>query len=115
MGNITYQLLFGRKYLSSDKLAVANIRKLGRRWRRILEKALSQSIHRRYDTYETMLRDVKRASNRNKRMAIASLPFLLLLVLIGSYFTYERYHQYKIMTSPAWQAIKSLLDIVNKT
>jgi hypothetical protein len=115
LGNITYQLLFGRKYLSSDKLAVANIRKLGRRWRRILEKALSQSIHRRYDTYETMLRDVKRASNRNKRMAIASLPFLLLLVLIGSYFTYERYHQYKIMTSPAWQAIKSLLDIVNKT
>lgn len=115
LGNITYQLLFGRKYVSSDKLAVASIKKLGRRWRGILEKALSQNIDRRYDTYETMLRNVKRALNRNKRAAVASLPFLLLLVLIGSYFAYERYHRHKIMTSPAWQAIKSLLDIVSKT
>jgi serine/threonine protein kinase len=115
LGNITYQLLFGREYEASDEIAAANIRKLVRRWRKILEKALSQNIDRRYDTYETMLRDVSRALNRNKRVAIASIPFLLLLALIGGYFAYERYHQYKIMTSEAGQAIKSFLDIVDKT
>ena len=115
LGNITYQLLFGRKYEPSDKVAAANIRKLGRRWRKILDKALSRNIDYRYDTYETMLRDVRKASSRNKRVAIASIPFLLLLVVIGSYFAYERYHEYKIMTSEAGQAIKSFLDIVNRT
>lgn len=115
LGNITYQLLFGRKYEPNDKVAAANIRKLGRGWRKILDKALSQNLDYRYDTYETMLRDVKKASSRNKRVAIASIPFLLLLVVIGSYFAYERYRKYKIMTSEAGQAIKSFLDIVNKT
>ncbi len=115
LGNITYQLLFGRKYEPSDKVAAANIRKLTRRWRKILDKALSHNLDYRYDTYETMLRAVKKASSRNKRVAIASIPFLLLLVIIGSYFAYERYHEYKIMTSEAGQAIKSFLDIVNKT
>jgi hypothetical protein len=115
LGNITYQLLFGRKYEPGDKVADANIRKLGRRWRKTLEKALSQDIGHRYDTYQTMLRDVKKASNRNKRAAIASIPFLLLLVVIGSYFAYERYHKYRIMTSEAGQAIKSFLDIVDRT
>jgi hypothetical protein len=40
LGNITYQLLFGRKYEPSDKVVAANIRKLSRRWRKILDKAL---------------------------------------------------------------------------
>jgi hypothetical protein len=62
-----------------------------------------------------MLRDVRRALNRNKRVAVASIPFLLLLAVIGSYFAYERYRRHKIMTSEAGQAIKSFLDIVNKT
>jgi len=130
LGNITYQLLFGRKYQPSDRVAAVNIRKLGRRWRKILEKALtctcatcgevttgagSRNIDCRYDTYEAMLRDVRKASSRNKRVAIASIPFLLLLVVIGSYFAYERYHEYKIMTSEAGQAIKSFLDIINRT
>ena len=115
LGNITYQLLFGRKYEPSDKVAAANIRKLGRRWRKILDKALSQNLDYRYDTYEAMLRDVRKASSRNKRVAIASIPFLLLLVVIGSYLAYERYRKYKIMTSEAGQAIESFLDIVNKT
>ncbi len=115
LGNITYQLLFGRKYEPSDKVAAANIRKLGRRWRKVLDKALSRNLDYRYDTYETMLRGVKKASSRNKRVAIASIPFLLLLVVIGSYLAYERYHEYKIMTSEAGQAIKSFLDIVNRT
>ena len=123
LGNITYQLLFGRKYEPSPRGllrkpaagAAANIRKLGRRWRKILDKALSRNIDYRYDTYETMLRDVRKSSSRNKRVAIASIPFLLLLVVIGSYFAYERYHEYKIMTSEAGQAIKSFLDIVNRT
>ncbi|MHC4462257.1 MAG: hypothetical protein ACYS8Y_03870 [Planctomycetota bacterium] len=115
LGSITYQLLFGRKYESDDKVSVANIRELGRRWRKILEKALNRNIDHCYDTYETMLRDVGKALNRNRRVAIASIPFLLLLVVIGSYFAYERYRRNKIMTSEAGQAIKSFLDIVNKT
>lgn len=115
LGNITYQLLFGRKYEPSDRVAAVNIRKLGRRWRKILDKALSRNLDYRYDTYETMLRGVRKSSSRNKRVAIASIPFLLLLVVIGSYLAYERYHEYKIMTSEAGQAIKSFLDIVNKT
>jgi hypothetical protein len=115
LGNITYQLLFGGKYQPNDEVATANIRKLGRRWQKTLEKALSQNIDYRYGTYEAMLQDVRRASNRNKRVAIASIPFLLLLVVIGSYFAYERYRRYKIMTSEAGQAIESFLDIVNGT
>jgi hypothetical protein len=62
-----------------------------------------------------MLQDIRGASNRNKRVAIASIPFLLILALIGSYFAYQRYHQYKIMTSEAGQSIESFLDIVNET
>lgn len=115
LGSIAYQLLFGRKYEPSDKLAVTNIGKLSGRWRKILERALSQDIDSRYDKYEIMLRDVSRALNRNKRVAIASIPFLLLLVLIASYLGYERYRQHKIMTSEAGQAIESFLQIINKT
>lgn len=52
LGNIAFQLLFGRKYLSSDKLSVENISELGRRWRKVLERALSEDATGRYDTYE---------------------------------------------------------------
>jgi hypothetical protein len=73
LGNITYQLLFGRKYEVNDTVAIANVNKLARRWRKILEKALSQNIDSRYDGYETLLADVTRALNRNKRAAVASI------------------------------------------
>ena len=115
LGNIAFQLLFGRKYLSSDKLSVANIRELGRRWRKVLERALSEDAAGRYETYEKMLSDIRKASNRNKRVAIASVPFLIVLAVIAGYFSYERYREHKIMTSEAGQAIKNFLDIVNET
>ena len=115
LGNITYQLLFGRKYEAIDKLAAVNIKKLSRRWRKILEKALGQNSEYHYDRYATIKRDVNKALNRNKRLAVASIPFWLLLILITSYYSYEKYHEHKIMTSEAGQAIKSFLDIVNKT
>ena len=115
LGNLAYQLLFGRKYVSSDKLSVANIRELGRRWRKVLEGALSEDVAGRYETYEKMLSDIRKASNRNKRVAIASVPFLIVLAIIAGYFSYERYREHKIMTSEAGQAIKNFLDIVNET
>jgi len=115
LGNTIYQLLFGRKYLPSDKVAATNIRKLAGRWRKILDRALTQNIEQRYDTYEAMLVDTKKTLNRNKRAVVAAIPFLIVLVAIAGYFGYERYHRYKIMTSEAGQAIESFLDIVNKT
>jgi hypothetical protein len=62
-----------------------------------------------------MLRDLRSASNRNKRVAVASIPFLLLLLAVAAYFAYKEYHRYKIMTSGAGQAIESFLEIVNRT
>jgi hypothetical protein len=115
LGDLAFQLLFGRKYVSSDKLSAVNIRELGRRWRKVLEGALSEDAAGRYDTYEKMLSDIRKASNRNKRLAIASVPFLIVLAVIAGYFSYERYREHKIMTSEAGQAIKKFLDIVNKT
>ncbi|MHC4478951.1 MAG: hypothetical protein ACYTEL_25265 [Planctomycetota bacterium] len=115
LGDVTYQLLFGRKYHSSDQVAAANIKKLPRRWRKTLSQALSQDLACRYETYDAMLVDVRKALNRNKRLAVASVPFLLVLAFIGSYFAYERYHRHQIMTSPASQVIERFLDIVNKT
>ncbi|MHC4536480.1 MAG: hypothetical protein ACYS6K_21225, partial [Planctomycetota bacterium] len=115
LGNLAFQLLFGRKYVSSDKVSAANLRELGRRWRRVLEGALSEDAAGRYDTYEKMLSDIRKASNRNKRVAIASVPFLIVLAVIAGYFSYERYREHKIMTSEAGQAIKDFLDIVNET
>ena len=115
LGNITYQLLFGRKYESSDDVARANIRKLAGRWRKILEKALSEDIERRYSTYERMLQDVRKSASRNRRMAVASTPFLLLAVVIAGYLGYEKYREHRIMTSDTGQAIKSFLEIVTET
>ena len=62
-----------------------------------------------------MLSDIRKASNRNKRLAIASVPFLIVLAVIAGYFSYERYREHKIMTSEAGQAIKNFMDIVNET
>jgi hypothetical protein len=115
LGDLAFQLLFGRKYLSSDKLSVSNIRGLGGRWRKVLERVLSEDAAGRYDTYEQMLSDIRKASNRNKRLAIASVPFLIVLAIIAVYFSYERYREYKIMTSEAGKAIEDFLEIVNKT
>ena len=115
LGNIIYQLMFGRKYQSGGKAAEADIKTLSRRWKKVLTKSLNRDINGRYDNYEAMLRDVKKALNRNKRAAVASIPIWIVLAIIGGYFAYERYHQHKIMTSEAGQAIKQFLDIVNKT
>lgn len=115
LGDLAFQLLFGRKYVSSDKLSAANKRELGGRWRKVLERALSEDAAGHYDTYEQMLSDIMKASNRNKRLAIASVPFLIVLVIIAGYFSYERYREYKIMTSEAGKAIENFLEIVNKT
>ncbi len=115
LGNLAFQLLFGRKYVPSDKVSAANIRELGRRWRSILEKTLNDKAAERYDTYENILRDIRKASNRNKRLAIASVPFMIVLAVFAGYFGYERYREHKIMTSEAGQAIENFLEIVNKT
>ena len=115
LGNLAFQLLFGRKFVSSDKRSAANIRELARRWRKVLEKALSENVAERYDTYENMLRNIRKASNRNKRLAVASVPFLIVLAVIGGYFGYERYREHKIMTSEAGKAIENFLEIVNET
>ena len=115
LGNMVYQLLFGRKYELGDEVAATNIKKLGRRWRNILDKMLNRSADCRYDTYEAMLLDSGKALNRNKRIAIGSVQFLLLLAVLAGYLAYEEYHKHKIMTSEAGQAIESFLEIVNQT
>jgi len=115
LGNITYQLLLCRKYDSNDDRAKKDIKGLGRRWQNTLEKALEQDIERRYDTYGAMQMDITKALRRNKRIAAMCTPFLIILVIIACYFAYERYHEHKIMTSEAGQAIKSFLEIIDKT
>ena len=115
LGDLAFQLLFGRKYVSSDKLSASNIRELGGRWRKVMERALSEDTAGRYDTYEKMLSDIRTASNRNKQLAIASVPFLIVLAVIAGYFSYERYREHKIMTSEAGKAIENFLEIVNET
>ena len=94
---------------------MADIGTFAKRWRKILEKALGRTADKSYGSYESMLRDVKKALNRNRRAAVASIPFWLILVIIGSYFAYEQYHRHKIMTSEAGQAIEQFLEVINKT
>jgi hypothetical protein len=101
LGSTAYQLLFGRKYQAGDKAAETNIGKLAGRWRKILEKALTQGAEGGYEEYETMLQDVRKSLNRNKRIAVSSIPVWAVLVLVGSYFAYNEYHQYRIMNSEA--------------
>lgn len=115
LGTMCYQLLFARKYGTGDKIALENITSLPRRWRRVLNKTLSEDQENRYHDYGAMLNDVRRALNRNRRTAIASIPVLVILILILGYQAYGRYHRHKIMTSEAGQAIESFLEIVNKT
>lgn len=119
LGEIAYHLLFGRKYHRSDKAAVANIKKLGSRWRTLLNKSLSPSLDVRYNSYEAMLRDVNRSLTRNKRIAIAITPMITLALIAGLYFGVNKYIEYhetqKIMNSDAGKIIKSFLDIIDKT
>jgi hypothetical protein len=115
LGTIAYHLLFGQKYNLSDNTAVVNIRKLGARWRIVLDKALDTSLEARYESYEAMLHGIKRMLSRNKRIAITISPFVALLVISGAVLGYQQYHRYQIMTSEAGQAIQNYLDIVNKT
>ena len=51
----------------------------------------------------------------DKRIAIDIAPLIVLLLIVGGLCGYRQYHRYQIMTSEAGQAIKSFLDIVNKT
>jgi hypothetical protein len=115
LGTMCYQLLFARKYVAGEKTALENITSMPRRWRRVLNKTLSQDQENRYQDYGAMLNDLRRALNRNRRTAIASIPVWVILILILGYQAYGRYHRHKIMTSQAGQAIESFLEIVNKT
>ena len=115
LGGLAYQLLFGEKYRLSDSIAVVNIRKLSAKWRTVLEKALSPSLEERYESYESMLRDIERALSRNKRIAMAITPLVVLLLMAGGLFGYRQHHRHQIMTSEAGQAVKNFLDIVDKT
>jgi len=115
LGDISYQLMFGRKYDSGEDHAKENIKGLGKRWRNTLKKAFEQDIEHRYDTYSAMQMDVTKALRRNKRIATMCAPFLIIVMIIACYFAYERYHEHKIMTSEAGQAIESFLEIIDKT
>ena len=119
LGEIAYQLLFGRKYHRSDNVAAANIRKLSSKWRTILDKALSPSLNVRYNSYEAMFRDVHKSLTRNKRIAIGVTPLIALALIAGLCFGINKYIEYKetkeIMSSEAGQAIESFLNIIDKT
>ncbi len=113
LGGITYQLIFGRQFEVDDETCSTQMAKLSKRWRRILARALSRDPQQQYQTYEVMLRDLKKASSRNRRAAVASIPFIVLIAAAGGYAGYERYREHRIATSEAGQAIKSFLDIVS--
>lgn len=115
LGTIACQLLFARQYQGNDKRICAKIDKLSSRWRKILNKSLARGKHAGYETYEAMLADVTRGLTRNKRMVMAAIPFVLLAITIAGYFGYQKYQQHRIMTSEGGQAIKSFLEVVNKT
>ena len=115
LGTIACQLLFARQYQGSDKRICAEIGKISSRWRNILNKALARDNNDGYETYEAMLADVTSGFTRNKRIAISSIPFVLLVMAIAGYFGYQRYQQHRIMTSEGGQAIKSFLEVVSKT
>ena len=115
LGTIACQLLFARQYQGSDKRVCAEIGKISSRWRKILNKALARDSSAGYETYEAMLADVTRALTRNKRMVLASIPFVLLAMAIAGFFGYQKYQQHRIMTSEGGQAIKSFLEVVSKT
>ena len=76
---------------------------------------MDRGKHAEYETYEAMLADVTRGLTRNKRMVMAAIPFVLTAMTIAGYFGYQKYQQHRIMTSEGGQAIKSFLEVVNKT
>ena len=115
LGTIACQLLFARQYQGSDKRVCAEIGKLSARWRKILNKSLARDNNAGYETYEAMLADVTRALTRNKRIAIGSIPFVLLAMAIAGFFGYQKYQRHRIMTSEGGQAIKNFLEVVSKT
>lgn len=115
LGDIAYRLLFGSEYRLSDNTAVVNIQKLGSRWRKILNKALSPNLEECYGSFESLLSDINKALTRNKRIAIGAAPIFVLLLGGGVLFGYNQYSRHKIMTSEAGQAIENFLRIVNKT
>jgi serine/threonine protein kinase len=115
LGDIAYQLLFANEYHLSDNTAAVNIEKLGSRWRKVVNKALSPSLDQRYETYEAMLSDINRALSRNKKITIGAAPVFVLLAVVGALLGYNQYHRHKIMTSEAGQAIEKFLNVVNKT
>jgi serine/threonine protein kinase len=119
LGDIAYQLLFGKKYHRSDIATAVNINKLGSKWRTILERALRPGLDIRYNSYEAMLHDVNKVLTRNKRIAIGVAPLIVLGLIAGLYFGINKYIEYKetqkIMSSEAGQAVESFLNIIDKT
>lgn len=115
LGTIACQLLFARQYQGSDKRVCAKMGKLSSRWRKIMNKSLARDNNAGYKTYEAMLADVTAALTRNKRIAIGSIPFVLLAMAIAGYFGYQKYQRHRIMTSEGGQAIESFLEVVSKT
>ena len=114
LGGIAYQLLFGEKYHLSDHGAVSNIRKLGSRWRTIFDKSLSPDLDDRYESCESMLRDVERVLSRNKKIAFIGAPIAALLVILVVVLGYGPYRRYRITTSEAGQTVKTFLNTINK-
>ena len=119
LGDIAYQLLFGKKYHLSDIAVAVNINKLGSKWRTILDRALSLSLDIHYNSYEVMLHDVNKVITRNKRIAVGAMPLIVLGLIAGVYLGINKYIEYKetqkIMSSEAGQAVESFLNIIDKT
>lgn len=119
LGDIAYQLLFGKKYHRTGSTAAVNIWKLGSKWRVVLDKTLSSNLEYRYESYEAMLRDIKRVLSRNKKIAIGLISLIILVAIIGLSFGYPKYLEHKriekIKASEAGRAIEDFLNIVNKT
>jgi len=118
LGDIAYQLLFAAKYYLDDKNSNKNIKKLGAKWRTILEKSLSPNLTDRYQSYASMLSDVNKVLGRNRRITFSVTPVAALAVTIGLYYGFCQYKVYKetqrIMSSEAGQAIERFLDIIKE-
>lgn len=113
LGQITFQLLFTRQFQSDDETCIQHMRELPKRWRRILARAVNEDDQQQYPTYEAILKDLTKASSRNRRAAVASVPFLVGIAVVGGYLGYERYREHKIATSEAGQAIERFLNVVS--
>jgi len=112
LGQITFQLLFTRQFQSDDETCLQHMGELPKRWSRILARTLNDD-QQQYQTYEAILKDLTKASSRNRRAAVASVPFLVGIAVVGGYLGYERYREHKIATSEAGQAIERFLNVVS--